>query len=129
MFHYTVAPIALAFNETAIAGAMRDRQVGTLFMGDFGTMVTVPVSVEADPCPSVQWSFKGSNIANGDKYTITNPCSDTNAASPFTFMLTVTNLTNETSGAYFATFSNLAGSGSLSAVYITIPGIIIYNNY
>ncbi|XP_064396514.1 hemicentin-1-like [Halichondria panicea] len=116
-----VAPIALAFNETAIAGAMRDRQVGTLFMGDFGTMVTVPVSVEADPCPSVQWSFKGSNIANGDKYTITNPCSDTNAASPFTFMLTVTNLTNETSGAYFATFSNLAGSGSLSAVYITIP--------
>ena len=126
MFHYTVAPIALAFNET---GAVRDRQVGTLFMGDFGTMVTVPVSVEADPCPSVQWSFNGSNITNGDKYTITNPCSDVNAKSPFTFMLTVTNLTFETSGAYSAIFKNLAGNGSLSALYITIPGIYTIKIY
>ncbi|XP_064396459.1 hemicentin-1-like [Halichondria panicea] len=114
------APIALAFNETAI-GAVRDRQVGTLFVGDFGTMITVPVSVEADPCPSVQWSFKDSNIASGDQYTITNPCSDVNAASPFTFMLTVTNLTIETSGNYSATFSNLAGSGVLPDLYITVP--------
>ena len=127
LFHYTVAPIALAFNETAIAGAVRDRQVGTLIMGDFGTMVTVPVSVEADPCPSVQWSFKDSNITNGDKYTITDPCSDVNVESPFTFMLTVTNLTIETSGSYSATFTNLAGSGVLPDLYITIPGIIIYN--
>ncbi|XP_064396883.1 hemicentin-1-like [Halichondria panicea] len=114
------APTALAFDETVI-GAVRDRQVGTLFMGDFGTMVTVPVSVEADPCPSVQWSFKGSNIANGDQYTITNPCSDVNAVSPYTFMLTVTNLTNETSGAYSAIFSNLAGSRVLPDLYITVP--------
>ena len=126
LFHYTVSPTALAFNETAI-GAVRDRQVGTLFMGDFGTMVTVPVSVEADPCPSVQWSFKDSNIASGDQYTITNPCSDVNAESPFTFMLTVTNLTIETSGNYSAIFTNLAGSGVLPDLYITIPGIIIYN--
>ncbi len=123
MFHYTVPPTALAFNETSIAGAVRDRQVGTLFMGGFGTMVTVPVSVEADPCPSVQWSFNGSNIASGDQYTITNPCSDVNAVSPYTFMLTVTNLTIKTSGNYSATFTNFAGSGSLSAMYITIPGI------
>ncbi len=95
-------------------------------MGDFGTMVRVPVSVEADPCPSVQGSFKDSNIANGDQYTITNPCSDVNAAFPFTFMLTVTNMTIETSGAYSATFTNLAGSGVLPDLYITIPGIIIY---
>ncbi len=125
-YHYTAVPIALAFNETAIEAAVRDRQVGTLFMGGFGTIVTVPVSVEADPCPSVQWSFKDSNIASGDQYTIINPCSDVNAVSPFMFMLTVTNLTIETSGAYSATFSNLAGSGSLSDLYITIPGIIIY---
>ncbi|XP_064396758.1 hemicentin-1-like isoform X3 [Halichondria panicea] len=115
------APIALAFNETAIAEAVRDRQVGTLFMGGFGTTVTVSVSVEADPCPSVQWSFKDSNIASGDQYTITNPCSDVNAASPFRFMLTVTNLTIETSGNYSATFTNLAGSGVLPDLYITIP--------
>ena len=126
MFHYTVPPTALAFNETEIAEAVRDRQVGTLFVGGFGTMVTVPVSVEADPCPSVQWSFKDSNIANGDQYTITNPCSDTNAASPFTLMLTVTNLTIETSGNYSATFTNFAGSSILPDLYITIPGIIIY---
>ncbi len=123
MFHYTVAPIALAFNETVI-GAVRDRQVGTLFMCGFGTIVTVPVSVEADPCPSVQWSFKDSNIVNGDRYTITNPCSDVNAESPFTFMLTVTNLTFETSGFYSAIFSNLAGSGILPDVYITLEGTI-----
>ena len=123
LFHYTVAPTALAFNETAI-GAVRDRQVGALIMGDFGTMVTVPVSVEADPCPSVQWSFKGSNIVNGDQYTITNSCSDVNAVSPYTFMLTVTNLTNETSGVYSATFTNLAGSGVLPDLYITVPGTI-----
>ncbi len=122
--HYTVPPTALAFNETAIAEAVRDRQVGTLFMGDFGTMVTVPVYVEADPCPSVQWSFKDSNIANGDQYTITNPCSDVNAVSPFTFMLTVTNLTIETSGNYSAIFTNLAGSSILPDLYITIPGTI-----
>ena len=124
LFH-TVPPIALAFNETVI-GAVRDRQVGTLFMGDFGTEVAVPVSVEADPCPSVQWSFKDSNIASGDQYTITNPCSDVNAASPFTFMLTVTNLTIETSGNYSATFTNLAGSGVLPDLYITVPGTIVY---
>ncbi len=123
LFHYTAAPTALAFNETDI-GAVRDRQVGTLFMGDFRTMVPVPVSVEANPCPSVQWSFKGSNIANGDQYTITNPCSDVNAESPFTFMLTVTNLTNETSGAYSVIFSNLAGSRVLPDLYITVPGTI-----
>ncbi len=123
LFHYTVPPIALAFNETAV-GAVRDRRVGALFMGDFGTMVTVPVSVEADPCPSVQWSFNGSNIVNGDQYTITNPCSDVNAVSPYTFMLTVTNLTIETSGAYSAIFTNLAGSSILPDLYITIPGTI-----
>ena len=123
LFHYTAAPTALAFNETDI-GAVRDRQVGTLFMGDFRTMVPVPVSVEANPCPSVQWSFKGSTIANGDQYTITNPCSDVNATSPFTFMLTVTNLTNETSGAYSVIFSNLAGSRVLPDLYITVPGTI-----
>ncbi len=85
-------------------------------------MVTVPVSVEAHLCPSVQWSFKGLNIAHGDDYTITNPCSVADAESPFTFMLTVNNLTNETSGSYSATFSNLAGSGILPGLYITIPG-------
>ncbi|XP_064407682.1 hemicentin-2-like [Halichondria panicea] len=84
-------------------------------------MVTVPVSVEAHLCPSVQWSFKGLNIAHGDDYTITNPCSVADAESPFTFMLTVNNLTNETSGSYSATFSNLAGSGILPGLYITIP--------
>ncbi len=121
LFPYTDPPTALAFNETAI-GAVRDRQVGALIVDAFGSMVTVPVSVEAHLCPSVQWSFKGLNIAHGDDYTITNPCSVADAESPFTFMLTVNNLTNETSGSYSATFSNLAGSGILPGLYITIPG-------
>ncbi len=54
----TAMPTALAFNETAI-GAVRDREFGALFVRDFGTMVTVPVSVDADPCPTVQWFFNG----------------------------------------------------------------------
>ncbi len=120
-YHYTAAPIALDFNETELPGAERDRKLGTLFVDGFGSVVTVPVTVEADPCPSVQWSFKGSNIANGDNYTITNPCV-ANAESPFTFMLTVTNLTSETSGAYSANFSNLAGNGMLPDLYITLEG-------
>ncbi len=123
LFPYTAAPIALAFNETELPGAERDRELGTLYVDGFGSMVTVPVIVEADPCPSVQWSFKGSNIANGDNYTITNPCV-ANAESPFTFMLTVTNLTSETSGAYSAIFNNLAGDGMLPDLYITLEGTI-----
>ena len=123
LFPYTAAPIALAFNETELPGAERDRELGTLYVGGLGSMVTVPVIVEADPCPSVQWSFKGSNIANGDNYTITNPCV-ANAESPFTFMLTVTNLTSETSGAYSAIFNNLAGDGMLPDLYITLEGTI-----
>ncbi len=122
-YPYTAPPIALAFNETELPGAERDRELGTLYVGGLGSMVTVPVIVEAGPCPSVQWSFKGSNIANGDNYTITNPCV-ANAESPFTFMLTVTNLTNETSGAYSAIFNNLAGDGMLPDLYITLEGTI-----
>ncbi len=115
-------PTALAFNETAI-GAVRDREVGTLFVRDFGTMVRVPVSVDADPCPTVQWYFKDTLIANGPDYTISNPCTNTSALSPFVFMLTVTNLTEERSGSYSATFENTGGNGTSPPLYITLPGM------
>ena len=115
-----VSPRPIPFNLTAIGG-VRDRQVGTLFVRDFGSEVTVSIEVEADPCPSVQWSFGDSTISNGDDYTISNPCTGP-GGSPFTYSLTVRNLTNASSGAYSAMFTNLAGSASLPPLYITIPG-------
>ncbi len=35
-YHYTAAPVALAFNETELPGAERDREVGTLYVDGFG---------------------------------------------------------------------------------------------
>ena len=118
---FTVSPSPLEFNLTEIGG-VRDRQVGALFVRDPQSEVTVSVKVEADPCPTVQWSFGGADINDGDDYTITDPCTGT--PSPFTFSLTVRNLTSERSGAYSATFSNLAGSAPLPPLYITVPGSV-----
>ena len=118
-----VSPNPLEFNLTAIGG-VRDRQVGALLVRDPGSEVSVSIMVEADPCPSVQWSFGGSDINTGNDYTITNPCTDDSNSSPFTYSLTVKNLTNATSGAYSALFKNLAGNASLPLLYITIPGTL-----
>ena len=116
-----MSPNPLEFNLTAIDG-VRDRQVGALLVREPGSEVSVSIMVEADPCPSVQWSFKGSDISSGDDYTISDPC--TGVSSPFTYSLTVKNLTNATSGAYSALFKNLAGNASLPLLYITIPGTL-----
>ncbi len=122
-------PTALAFNETAI-GAVRDREFGALFVRNFSSMVTVPVSVDADPCPTVQWYFNGTLIAANDPdYTISNPCTNTSALSPFVFTLTVTNLTEERSGSYSATFENTGGNGTSPPLYITLPGMNAFSSY
>ena len=118
-FPSTVSPNPHEFNLTAIGGA-RDRRVGTLVVRDSGSEVTVSVMMEADPCPSVQWSHEGSTISSGDAYTVTDPCAGT--PSPFTYSLTVGNLTSVTSGAYSALFTNLAGSAPLPRLYVTVPG-------
>ena len=117
----TDPPLPLELNLTEIGG-VRDRQIGTLVVRDPQSKVTVFVMVEADPCPTVQWSFKGANISNGDDFTINDPCTGT--PSPFTFSLTVRNLISKRSGAYSATFTNLAGSANSPPLYITIPGIV-----
>ena len=125
----TVAPIVMDFDLDAI-GALRDRQVGALIVRDPESMVEVSVTVEGDPCPAAfQWSFNGTNINDEDVYRITNPCT-ADASSPFTYMLTIRNLTAARSGVYSATFENLDGMDTLPGLYITVPGMsTVHVNY
>ena len=123
----TEAPVVVPFNLTQL-DATNDRRVGALLVRDFGSMVVLSVYVEADPCPDAPiWTFKGDVISNANGYALNNPCTeDLSASSPFLYTLTINNMTSETSGAYSANFSNLAGLATLPQTYITIPGMCVY---
>ena len=118
-----VAPMVRPLTEST-AGAVMDRYEGVLLVGELNAPdVRVVAMVESDPCPTVQWSFNGNDIANGDIYMISNPCTDPNSASPYEFTLTIANLTSATSGRYSAVFEHsFHDSTTLPDFLVTVPG-------
>lgn len=73
-----------------------------------------------DPCPTVQWTFRGDIIENNSDFVISDPCSDGSSSSPYTFTLTITTPTIETSGEYSAMFTVLTTSMTLHII-VTVP--------
>lgn len=103
--------------------AVSDRSEGTVILVEppATTNVTVTAVVNSDPCPTVQWSFNGTDISNGSPDYFIDACVG-NPSSPHTFTLTIANLTLNTSGRYSAIFNNLGGETKLPGLYVTVPG-------
>lgn len=102
--------------------AIADRLDGTLIVASSGTNnISITALVNSDPCPSVEWSFGGSVLANGSSYTLSaNPCGE--GRPPFTFRLTIATLGPENSGQYSAVFNNsLSRSTPLPSIVVTVP--------
>ena len=116
------APVVSALTTTNPT-AEPDRREGTVIVAAPGTLnVTVFVEVTSDPCPTVQWSINDTDISvDSPDYFINNPCGD-GSSSPYTFTITIANLTSATSGQYSAVFRNLADSTTLPGLYVTVPG-------
>ena len=81
------------------------------------------MSVLADPCPSINWTFNGTYLRASDAIAFNNPCMEGAKGLFWTFMLNVT-VTPATSGSYSANFSNIGGTSQLPKLYFTIPGIL-----
>lgn len=111
------------------AGSMSDRIEGTVLVRPLDSMnVMVTAQVFSNPCPSVQWQFNGNNISADPLFTFNNPCANEANFSPYQFTLTITNLTETTSGSYRAVFDNQGFSSpqTLPSIYVTIPGAITF---
>ena len=119
-----VAAQVVPYNFTAL-GAFDDRDLGALIVQDSGTVVNFWVDVMADPCPNIIWFFNGIELGpSNDTFNYDNPCSDPPQGSSPNWRYTLTvMLTDETSGSYNATFTNIAGKVALpTPAYFTIPG-------
>ena len=111
--------VPLTENNT---GAREDRLEGTVIVAEDESLnFVVTTVVNSDPCPSIFWTFEGANITSGDMYTFNDPCSVAESSSPYTFTLTIANLTAATSGRYSAALTNLAGSVNLPGLLVSIP--------
>ena len=106
--------------------AVDDRDFGTLIVRDSGNIVRFIVNIEADPCPSVVWSFNGTTLGPSNQTLMFNdPCIQTDAHSTnWTFFLNIV-LTHETSGNYTANFTNFVGTTLLPKAYFTVPGMLL----
>ena len=117
------------YNFTAL-DAFDDRDLGALIVLENGTMVNFWVDVMADPCPTIIWFFNGTQLGPSNAtFTYDDPCSNAvEGSSPnWRYNLAVM-LTDETSGSYTATFTNIAGTVTLpTPAYFTLPGTCIVN--
>ena len=78
----TVGPVVRPLTEST-AGVVSDRYEGVLLVTELNAAdVRVVTMVESDPCPTVQWRFNGDNIASGDIYMISDPCTNSSSTSP-----------------------------------------------
>ena len=83
------------------------------------------MDVVADSCPNITWIFDGITLGpSNDIFTYNNPCMSADAGSPsWTFTLDV-RLLAVTSGNYYASFSNIAGTTHVRIAYLTIPAMV-----
>ncbi len=131
ILHFPPSPVCTAvlaemvpYNFSAL-NAFNDRDLGALIVQENATVVNFWVDVRADPCPDIVWFFNGTQLGpTNETFTYNNPCLNAmEGSSPnWRFTLDVM-LTEETSGSYTATFTNLAGTTTLEpSAYFTIPG-------
>ena len=112
------------YNFTEL-GAFNDRDLGALIVQGDGTTVNFFVDVEADPCPDITWFFNGVQLGpSNSTFTYNNACAVVDPRSPnWRFTLSVPVLTEDTSGTYTASLTNIAGTTPLTtSAYFTIPG-------
>ena len=121
-FFLLAFPVVIDFTSTNLM--VVSDIVGPYISADSGTAnLMVTLDVVSDPCPSVRWGFDGTDITNDSPgYSINNPCGG-GSTPPFTFTITIANLTSATSGRYSAVFSNPAFGSTLFHLVVTIPGI------
>ena len=116
---FAAFPVIQRRNDTTI----EDPIVGTLILTPLGTSnLIITIVVTSDPCPTVQWRLHGVEIS-GDSispYLFNDPCSDSEAVSPFTFTLSIWVVTLNTSGQYTAIFTNYEIAEA--RIYVTVPG-------
>lgn len=106
--------------------ASEDRDLGALIVQDNGTTVNFFVILMADPCPNITWFFNSTPLGpSNSTFMFNDPCTEANARSPeWNFTLSVSPLTQETSGSYTASLTNQAGTTELpTPAYFTIPGM------
>ena len=122
-YTHPVSPQVQPYNFIKL-GAVSDRDLGALIVKDNGSTVSFSADVVADPCPNIMWSFNGTRLGpSNETFTYNNACLGAATRDHvWTFTLGVM-LIVSTSGKYSASFSNIAGTTSLSKLYFTIPGM------
>ena len=111
--------------DSSTQNAVLDDYLGPLLVSSSEEeTVTLFTVVTADPCPTIQWMFNGSNITQNAVYTINDPCpSPGSPGSPsYNFTLTI-NLTMETAGVYSAAVTNPAGTSLVAGLTVTPPSM------
>ena len=83
-----------------------------------GDLVTFRCVGYGSPFPSLVWSFNGSVLSDGDKYSIGLSGSEFGS-------LTIQNTSFNDRGSYDCTFNNTYGTASLTA-RLTVQGIVPY---
>ena len=109
--------------DSSTQNAVLDDYLGPLLVSSSEEeTVTLFTVVTADPCPTIQWMFNGSNITQNAVYTINDPCPSPGSpgSASYNFTLTV-NLTMETAGVYNAAFTNPAGTSLVAGLTVTPP--------
>ena len=94
---------------------------GVEIVGVEGQPLLLSATVSADPAPSLaKWFFNGTNIAN---------TSVTQDSSLYTASYNIISLSASSTGYYYATFVNRAGSVSAAPVFVSPPGREVFCVY
>ena len=102
--------------------ALDDPDLGAIIVRDTGSTLSLSIDVVADPCPSIKWTFDGTQLDSSDAIMFNNPCMEASRSPNWTLALRVT-ITRATSGIYSAKLNNTAGITQLPQIYFTIPGM------
>ena len=117
--------------DSSTDGAVVDDYLGPLLVSSSEEeSVTLFAVVTADPCPTIQWMFNGSNITQNAVYTINDPCpsSGSPGSASYNFTLTI-NLTMETAGVYSAAVTNPARTSLVAGLTVTPPSMLALESY
>ena len=94
-----------------------------------GEPLTLSVAVLADLCPEVEWRLDGRTLELSDTYVISS-CNDSTSLQlgdgSYNFSITISSVSESTSGHYNATFTNRAGIATSQSVFVTPEGTYTY---